>query len=152
MELSMTKKKRLTEKATLSDVFNGKKSKWLPLYHRLLARLSNVAGIEFFPFNKQIGIGHRNDSRPTLGEIRITAQGLEVGLGLSSKTQKTGSPRTENGESNSHPDPRIKPSTRAPRWITHRVLIAKASEIDEEFIGWVKAARRQARIARPRST
>lgn len=126
-----------TNNTALTALFDGKKSKWLPLYRRLLARVEKVPGVEFFPFKKGIAIGHRDDFRPTMGVIRISAKGLDVGLGLVKGFTKT---------------ERLRPSQRSPKWITHRVVIAKASDIDEEFLSWIKAARHRARIARPRST
>lgn len=125
-----------TREKALAALFEGKKSKWLPLYRRLLARFTNVPGIEFFPFKGMIAIGHKDDLRPTMGAIRVTIRGLDIGLGLS-KSQM--------------PSERLRVSHRSPKWITHHVVVAGANEIDEEFLSWVKAARHQARIARPRS-
>ncbi|MCM2276858.1 MAG: DUF5655 domain-containing protein [Oligoflexia bacterium] len=119
-----------------SKLFDGKKSKWIPLYRRLLARFSAIPGIEFFPLKSGIGIGHPHDARATMGVIRITQKGLEFGLGLA------------RAQANSE---RLRPSKRSPRWITHRVVISSASDIDDEFLSWLKAARLQARLARPRA-
>lgn len=121
----------------LTDLFDGNKSQWLPLYRRLLARFSKVQGVAFFPYRDVIAIGRKDDSRPTFGAIRVSALGLDVGLGLT-KTF----PKTE----------RLRATTRSPKWITHHVILSKASDIDEEFFTWIKAARHQARTARPRST
>jgi hypothetical protein len=145
-----TKKKSKTDCCCLADLFNGKKAKWLPLYHRLLARLSNVSGIEFFLFKNVIAIGQKNDKKPSVGEVKITASGLEVSLALSSGVTKS---KSKNELPALKASKRLHSSkSRSSRGITHRVLIAKASEIDEEFMSWLKAARHQARIAKPRST
>jgi hypothetical protein len=126
-----------TKKTNLAVLFNGRKAKWLPLYRRLLARLNGVPGLEFFPTKNGIGIGHPNETKITMGIIRITQKGLEVGLGLAKTFTQSD---------------RLRPSQRSPKWITHRVVIAKAGDLDEELLGWVKAARLQARTSRPRST
>lgn len=124
------------DKETLAALFKGRKSKWLPLYRRLLARFTTFPGVEFFPLKSQIGIGHPRDRRATMGQIRITDKGIEVGLGLARSFGRT---------------ERLKSSLRSPKWITHRVLLTQASDIDEEFLAWIKAARLQARTSRPRS-
>lgn len=125
----------------LDTLFTGRKSKWLPLYRRLLARSTGINGIEFHPSKSFIAIGHPHDSRPTMGLVRVTLRGLEISLGLVQTIL---------------PNPRLRATPEqargTPRWITHRTLLMKASEIDDEFLAWVKIARHQARISRPRST
>ena len=123
-------------KELLDALFQGRKAKWLPLYRRFLARFSKLVGVEIFPANQWLGIGHSGDGRATIGHIRITQKGLDVRLGLTRST-----PATD----------RLRPSDASPRWITHRVLVREASEIDEEFLSWIRAAKILARTARPRS-
>lgn len=121
---------------SLVEHFDGKKAKWLPLFHRLVARLSAMPGVEFCSSRGGISIEQTREGKPNMGVVRITLRGLEIGLGLEK------APRSE----------RLRPSQRSPKWVTHRVVIAKASDIDEEFISWVNAARIKARTAKVRST
>lgn len=122
--------------AALNVLFDGKKAKWLPLYRRMLARFNSINGIDFFPKKGFIAIGHLDDERATLGLIKITSKGLEIGLGLAKAFGTT---------------ERLRVSQRSPKWITHRVTVASASEMDDEFLSWFKAARLRARTLRARS-
>ncbi|MCM2321745.1 MAG: DUF5655 domain-containing protein [Oligoflexia bacterium] len=133
----MSKLLTASQTNALAALFSGRKAKWLTLYRRLLARSSAVPGVDFFPVKGAIAIGYPDGARATMGAIRITQKGLEIRLGLAKAFAKS---------------ERLRPVTGSPKWITHRVLIASASELDEEFLGWLKAARLQARTSRPRST
>ncbi len=76
-----------------------------------------------------------------VGVICVTEDGLEIGLRLG-KGMTAAMARNE----------RLIPSRKAPLWVTHRVLIVSAGQIDEEFLSWLKVARHQAGNARLRST
>lgn len=121
----------------ITSLFEGKKSKWLPLYRRLLARLSGIPGIGFFPIKNRIAIGYPDHYKATMGMIRVTPSGLDVALGLSKGFSKS---------------ERLRPCSRSPKWLTHHVTVAQASDIDEEFLSWMRAAKLQARTSRPKST
>jgi len=125
-----------TSRSSLRSLFSGKKAKWLPLFQRLVARFSYIPGVELAVYRKSIALGCNGDAKPTIGMIQITARGLQVGLGLHKAALKS---------------PRLKLAKR-PKSVTHKVLISKASEIDDELLSWIKAARHQARTAKRRST
>ena len=127
-----------------ATLFKGSKAKWLPLYHRVLARLSSVSGMEFLNGAREVSIlstAATSKTKGRMGLIRVTESGLEVGLRLG-KGVTAAMARNE----------RLIPSRKIPLWVTHRVLITSASQIDEEFLSWLKVARHQAGSTRPRST
>lgn len=118
------------ETTALNRLFSGKKAKWLPLYRRLAARLSQKCDVDFDLLKTSVSMG-------SAGKLKITIDGLEIGLALPKGGIR--SPRLLPCESRSK-------TTR--KKITHRVLVAKASEIDEELLSWVKAAFHQTRPSR----
>lgn len=128
-----------------SKLFAGKKQKWLPLYRRLIARLNSIPGIEIIlresafliSGTKSAARNPKKISRVKLGMIRIMSNGLEMGLFLGDVPVKSS---------------RFTPVSRSRLKVSHRSLISSPSEIDEEFISWVKIALFQARIATRRST
>ena len=115
----------------LSRHFPGKKEKWLPLYRRVIARLtSRIAGLEILPEKSYLSVSG-------FGVIWVGLEGLELGLSLSRAHFKS---------------PRLKESRRSPRRITHRVLISAVADVDDELLTWIRMARLQVRIAKSRST
>lgn len=127
-----------SDKDYLTRIFSGKKAKWLPLYRRLIARLAKIPGIEIVPNTSTMSIAQPGDELPTVGLIKVSVQGIEVGLALSKAAVKS---------------PRLRDSAKSsPRSITHRVLICEAAEIDEELCGWVRAAHLRARIAKKKAS
>jgi hypothetical protein len=119
----------------IDRLFNGKKAKWLPLYRRLIARLTRVPGLDITPGADAIALRQAARAKP-VGAIRVAGDGLEIGLALAKAAIKT---------------PRLRPSTRSPKYITHRVLITDVREIDDELFTWILAANQRARSARGRS-
>ena len=115
-------------KATLDSLFSGRKAKWLSLYRRLHSRVSQIAGLELVPLSKSsqsVGLMRDGDKRPTIGRIRVTMKGLE--LGLAAGKDKPGK-------------------------ISHKILIDAPSQIDEEVVSRIKAAILKARTAKRRPT
>lgn len=119
-----------------------KTAKWLPLYRRLMARLIRVPGLELVGARGGVLEIHRIGTK-RIAAVYLKAKGLEIGFALPKAVLKS---------------PRLHPSKKSPKWVTHRVLIQEASEIDEELLTWIKAASSAAlvsargRSARRRST
>lgn len=116
----------------LNTLFSGKKAKWLAIYRRLVARLENQRGIELTPSPKSISVS----GTIQIGKIRVTAKGLELAIALGKAA-----PRSE----------RLKTLSKPTKAATHKVLIAQASDIDEELLSWIKAAQVRARISKRQS-
>jgi hypothetical protein len=122
---------------SLDHLFNGNKAKWLPLYHRLLARLSRLSEIEMVPSRAALKMGYRCDEGVRyFGQVAVAAKGLEIGLSFKKAPIRS---------------LRLRPSlAKSPRFITHRVTISEASQIDDELFGFIRAAQISASPARRR--
>ena len=128
----------IRSRPTVKALFSGKREKWLPLFQRLNARFSKIPGLELTPAKTTIKICRSDDSKVTIGHIRVAAAGLLVGLVLESAAP--------------FKSKRLQALKRASKDATHVILVTEASEIDPEFLTWVKAANSKARNAKPRST
>jgi hypothetical protein len=124
--------KRPRATGSLDTIFSGKKAKWLPLYHRLAARVTRISGIEVRLTRTTIELGMSDVPRSKLAQIRVVPAGLSLRLALSKAQLKS---------------PRLKTmTTRTVPRMSHQVLLASTSDLDEEFLSWIKAARTQARM------
>lgn len=118
-------------------LFTGKKAKWLPLYRRLLARLSRVPGLDIRVTAETIALRRAHGRRTPFASIRVSGDGIEIGLALAKAAIKSA---------------RLRPSARSPKYLTHRLLLSDAREIDDELFTWIQAANQRARSARGRSS
>jgi len=122
-------------------LFSGKKAKWLPLFRRLLARVSAIPGVETEAGKSSITLslsGGVSSQRVVIAMIKVAATGLEVRLSLSKAQVRS---------------PRLKRVTSRTRPImSHVVLLSEASDLDEEFLTWLKAAKIGARTSKERSS
>ncbi len=114
-------------------LFAGKKSHWIPLCRRFLARLTRVPGVEASIQKTFIQLSVPSKPSSLLGKVRVTSKGLEVGLTLAKFKVKS---------------ERLKAAPKSAKPITHRVLLTDASEIDEEFIAWVRGTHLQAHTSK----
>jgi hypothetical protein len=121
-------------------LFKGKKEKWLPLFQRLLARLAQLPTIEAIPMRGSIAlVGVRSRAgapAPAVGNVKVTQEGLILGLALAKAAIKTG---------------RLKHSTKPPKRISHTVCLTTPGDIDAELLIYLKAALAGARVHRRRS-
>ena len=101
-------------------LFSGAKAKWLPLFRRLLARVSGIPGIDVVLGKTSITLSLAGVAASELAVIRVVAAGLEFRLALSKSH-----PRTARLK-------RITARTRPP--MTHLVMLAEASHLDEELL------------------
>lgn len=114
----------------MASLFKGKKEKWLPLFQRLLARLAQLPSIEAIPMRGSITLVGANEKSLPIGNVKVTEDGLVVGLALAKAAIKPG---------------RLKRSTTPPKRITHCVALTEPSDIDSELLAWLKAALASAR-------
>jgi hypothetical protein len=121
----------------LASLFKGKRAKWLPLFQRLLARLSQLPTIEAIPMRGSIRLIGEGGSTPTIGNVKVTQEGLILGLALSKAAIKPG---------------RLKRTTSGPKRITHFVCLTEPTDIDAELLVWLKAALAGARTSKRRPT
>lgn len=102
----------------IDSLFPGRKARWLPLYHRLAARLVRSLGLEAriraaaIEFDQCV-------------RIRVLPSGLELGLSLPSAIVMS---------------KRLRTSSKSPKRITHSLVITGAADIDEELFLWIKAS------------
>jgi hypothetical protein len=99
----------------------------------LLARLAQLPSIEAIPMRGSIALVGANGSTPPVGNVKVTEDGLILGLALTGAAIKPG---------------RLKRSTTPPKRITHHVCLTDPSDIDAELLIWLKAALAAARKAR----
>jgi hypothetical protein len=118
--------------------FAGTKAKWQPLFHRLIARVSGITGIEVIQRKGSIALALTSSGSRDLAEIRVKTTGLECRLALSKSQLRS---------------PRLKTiSKRGRSAMTHFATLKEPSDIDEEFLSWLKAARIEARTSTKKSS
>jgi len=130
---SATKKASPT-KDPLARLFDGKKSKWVPLFRRLAARLNTLRGLVLTPQGTAIRLTQSSSVSPQFGRLRVTTHGLELDFAF-----QKGSIRSS----------RLKPTPKStPKPLTHRTILTHHDEIDEELMAWLKSAMAQSRVLR----
>lgn len=120
-----------------NSLFKGRKEKWKPLFPRLMARLTRIAGVEIRPHKDCFQMVHIDQPKKVFGRIRATIQGIEIRLNLDKGTFRS---------------PRLISPKGARGTNKVLVLIRVVSDIDEELASWIKAAKSKARSARRKST
>jgi hypothetical protein len=121
--------KRSSAGDSLESIFSGKKLKWLPLYRRLLARVSRIHGVEAVPSQGAVILCLNGTKSNEMVRIKVTLTGLQCGLALAKAQLK--SPRLKSVSSKTRPSQSD---------MTHQVTISEASDLDEELMTWIKAA------------
>lgn len=95
---------------------------WLPLFRRLLARLSQFSGVDLIPSTTDLGLALSDANQAKLALIRITAVGLDCQMAFSGALPHKSTP----------------------------LLLSDTSDLlalDEELMTWIIAARAQARTS-----
>jgi hypothetical protein len=131
-------KSEAKKKATITRMFRGSREGWLPVFHRLMARLSQMPATEVVPRKGCFSLVRTETPKQSLGAIWICEDGVRLGLFLERPSR---SPRLEAAGESGLPVP-----------TTHSILLTRASDIDHELVSWIKAAHHLARISRRRST
>ncbi len=128
-----------TQPANFKRLFRGSLDSWLPLFQRLLARLSQLPRLEAKPASGSIALKRSDQPRKPIGAIHVKKDGLLIGLSLppgamirSSRLSVLAKRRRDGA--------------------THTVLVTRAAEIDTELLNWIKAARPRVSTPRRRST
>jgi hypothetical protein len=119
-------------------LFSGSKAKWLPLFRRLLARVSGIPGVEVVPGKTSIVLSLVGQSSSEFALIKVAASGLELRLAIPKAQLRSA---------------RLKRLARATRpAMSHVVTVAETTDLDEELLSWLKAARNGARTSKDKSS
>lgn len=117
-------------------LFLGRKTQWLPLYQRFLARVHSLDGIEIVSHLHSISLCKQGHDRLVFGKVRVLQKGIEIGLDLGRLKVPTSRLVIYSGKS---------------KGITHLLTLKKVSEIDEEIISLIKFASQQGYTSKARS-
>lgn len=139
-----TRKNRVDPQRSRSAVsvegtlFSGRKAKWLPLFRRLLARVSGIPGVEVTLGKTSIVFSLAGQASSEIALIKVAATGLELRLAISKAQVRS---------------PRLKRLTRATRpLMSHVVMLTETTDLDEELLSWLKAARTGIRTSKEKSS
>lgn len=134
-----TRRESSSRQTDIKRLFRGSLEAWLPLFHRLVARLSQLPRLEVIAARGSVALKRADPVRKSVGSIHVKKDGLLIGLSLPAGALIR-SPRLEVLDK------------RRRDGATHTVLVTRASEIDTDLLNWIKAARPRAGKPRRKST
>jgi hypothetical protein len=100
--------------------------------------VSGIPGIEVIRGKTAIALALAGVGASEMALIKVTSSGLDFRLALSKAQLR--SPRLKRLSARTRPT------------MTHQVLLSEASDLDEELLTWLKAAKIEARTSKGRSS
>ncbi|MFM9878218.1 MAG: DUF4287 domain-containing protein [Rhodoglobus sp.] len=128
MALFATFKDRPAASDRIDKLFSGAKARWRPAVDELIVTLAEHGAVGTAPTDTYLSL---LKGKAKFAVLATTADRLDVGIKLRDASVAATSPRVEQSGS----------------WnamVTHRVRVTDPAQIDDELVGWLRAAYDQA--------